>query len=127
MALLPHQYDEIMRHYDYLRLNNQNIQHMRLSEIYQNIPGFKELDEEQKDYRSLVHNSSTNISVPKTVSDTRMEIIGAWLECIAAESYRSVMPQFLEFYDEFLSDTNHHILCRICSVYHYFRQKDAIL
>lgn len=46
MALLPHQYDEIMRHYDYLRLNNQNIQHMRLSEIYQNIPGFKELDEE---------------------------------------------------------------------------------
>lgn len=46
MALLPHQYDEIMRHYDHLRLNNQDIQRMRLSEIYQTIPGFKDLDEE---------------------------------------------------------------------------------
>ena len=46
MALLPHQYDEIMRHYDHLCLNNQDIQRMRLSEIYQTIPGFKDLDEE---------------------------------------------------------------------------------
>ncbi len=46
MALLPHQYDEIMRHYDRLRLQNQNAQQMRLSQVYQTIPGYKVLDDE---------------------------------------------------------------------------------
>jgi len=57
---------------------------------------FPKLDEEQKEYKSLSHCSSTNISVPKTVSDDKFEIVGAWLECITAESWRSIMPLFLE-------------------------------
>jgi len=46
MALLPHQYDEIMRHYDRLRLQNRDVQQTRLFEVYQRVKGFKELDEE---------------------------------------------------------------------------------
>ena len=46
MALLPHQYDEIMRHYDRLRLQNRDTEQLRLSEIYSKIPGFKDLDDE---------------------------------------------------------------------------------
>jgi len=57
---------------------------------------YPKLDVEQKEYKSLIHNSSTNLSVPKTVGDDRFAIVGAWLECLSAESWRSVMPQFLE-------------------------------
>ena len=46
MALLPHQYDEIMRHYDRLRLQNRDVHQKRLTEIYNRIPAFKALDEE---------------------------------------------------------------------------------
>ena len=45
MALLPHQYDEIMRHYDRLRLNNRDIHQKRLSEVYSKIPEYKEIDD----------------------------------------------------------------------------------
>jgi hypothetical protein len=57
---------------------------------------YPKLDAEQKEYKSLIHNSSTNLSVPKTVGDERFKIVGAWLECLSAESWRTVMPQFLE-------------------------------
>ena len=45
MSLLPHQYDEIMRQYDSLRLKNRDIHQQRLSEVYRHIPGFKDLDD----------------------------------------------------------------------------------
>ena len=57
---------------------------------------YPKLDEAQKEYVSLIHDSSTNYSVPKTVSDKKLETVGAVLEATSAESYRSVMPQFLE-------------------------------
>lgn len=46
MALLPHQYDELMRQYDQLRLANRDRQQHRLEEVYRTIPGYKELDEQ---------------------------------------------------------------------------------
>ncbi|MBE5955285.1 MAG: DNA replication protein DnaC [Lachnospiraceae bacterium] len=46
MALLPHQYDEVMRHYDQQRLQNQNIQQARLTEVYEKVTGYKALDDE---------------------------------------------------------------------------------
>lgn len=46
MSLLPHQYDEIMRHYDRIRLQNRDTQQQRLLEIYGQIPAYKALDEE---------------------------------------------------------------------------------
>lgn len=57
---------------------------------------YPKLDETQDGYYSLIHNSATSICVPKSVSDERFEIVGAWLECLTAESWRSVMPEFLE-------------------------------
>ena len=44
MALLPYQYDEIMRDYDQIRLNNQALHQKRQAEVYEKIPGFQELD-----------------------------------------------------------------------------------
>lgn len=44
MALLPYQYDAIMREYDRIRLTNQDLLQQRLLDVYRKIPGFKELD-----------------------------------------------------------------------------------
>ncbi len=57
---------------------------------------YPKLTEDQKEYYSLIHNSSTNVSVLKTVADTKMDVLGAAFEALCAESYRSVMPLFLE-------------------------------
>lgn len=46
MALLPHQYDEIMSRYDRIRLTNRDRQQQRLEEVYRCVPGYKELDEQ---------------------------------------------------------------------------------
>jgi len=66
-----------------------------MEEPYGILP-YPKLDEAQKDYISLIHSSSTNLCVPKTVSDERVRLVGAWFECCSAESWRSVMPEFLE-------------------------------
>ena len=57
---------------------------------------YPKLNEDQKDYVSLIHDSCSNICVPKTVPDAKFEVVGAALEALAAESWRSVMPMFLE-------------------------------
>lgn len=57
---------------------------------------FPKLNAEQEGYVSIIHQSSTNVCVMKSVPDSRMEVIGAALEALCAESYRSVMPQFLD-------------------------------
>jgi hypothetical protein len=57
---------------------------------------YPKLDAEQEEYLNLIHDSCTNLSVLKTVPDDKFEVVGAYFECIAAESWRSVMPQFLE-------------------------------
>lgn len=46
MALLPHQYDEIMRQYDRLRLANRDLHQHRLEDVYKAVPGYKDLDEQ---------------------------------------------------------------------------------
>ena len=46
MSLLPHQYDEIMRSYDRLRLNNRDLQQKRIEEIYRVIPDYKDAEDE---------------------------------------------------------------------------------
>ena len=57
---------------------------------------YPKLDEAQSEYRSLIHNSCTNICIPKTVAEDRFTMIGAVLEALSAESWRSVMPLFLD-------------------------------
>lgn len=57
---------------------------------------YPKLDAEQQEYLSLIHNSCTNICVPRTVDDKRFAVVGATLEALCAESWRSVMPLFLD-------------------------------
>lgn len=57
---------------------------------------YPKLDDTQDAYSSLIHDSSTSICIPRSLSEDRFEIVGAWLECLTAESWRSVMPEFLE-------------------------------
>ena len=66
-----------------------------MTDDYGIIP-FPKLDEAQKEYVTLSHNSGTVICVPATTSDARMEYVGAVLEATMAESYRSVVPKFIE-------------------------------
>ena len=55
---------------------------------------FPKLDDTQDDYRALVHNIASTVAVPITCGDPDM--IGALLEALAAESYRTVIPAYYE-------------------------------
>ena len=50
--------------------------------------------EEQESYYSLVHDTAMVTAVPVTVKDT--EKVGAVLEALAAQSYRTVTPAFFD-------------------------------
>jgi len=78
------------------RLSRVITAHLRDMENPYGILPYPKLDEEQKDYVSLIHDSCSNSCGPKTVPDAKFEVDGAALEALAAESWRSVMPMFLE-------------------------------
>ena len=78
------------------------------SRLYQVIGTFRDMEDpygilpypkmsvEQENYISLFHNSGSVLCVPQTVSDERMNLVGAVLEASNAESWRTVTPLFLE-------------------------------
>jgi len=76
-----------------LRATDQELRDMQ--DPYGILP-YPKLDEEQKEYKSMIHQAGTSLSVPNTVPNESMECIGATLEATMAESYRSVMPLYLE-------------------------------
>ena len=57
---------------------------------------YPKLDEEQEEYMTLVHNGSTLFSVPVTITTEKLEIIGAVLESMAFNSYKTVTPAYFE-------------------------------
>jgi ABC-type glycerol-3-phosphate transport system substrate-binding protein len=58
---------------------------------------FPKYDEEQEEYISLIHNSSTLVAIPvSTDIDRANEEISAVIEALASESYRSVTVSFYE-------------------------------
>ena len=54
------------------------------------------LDETQEKYYSYAHDSFTAVAVPATVSDDRLQQMGAVMEALASESYRTVLPAYYE-------------------------------
>lgn len=52
------------------------------------------MDEEQKEYKALIHNNSEYVVIPKTAPDPARS--GAVIEALCAESYRSVVEVFYE-------------------------------
>ena len=69
---------------------------MREMEQEYGILPMPKLDEAQQMYFSGVHNSGTNLCVPKLVDDKRFDTTGAVLEALCGEAHRTYMDAFLE-------------------------------
>lgn len=53
-------------------------------------------DEVQKEYRTLLHDQFTVLSILKTVKGERLDEVGAVLEAMASISYKTVRPAYYE-------------------------------
>ncbi len=53
-------------------------------------------DENQKEYRTLLHDQFTVLSILTTVDDERLDEVGAVLEAMASISYKTVRPAYYE-------------------------------
>lgn len=54
------------------------------------------LEETQEKYYSYAHDSFTAVAVPANVNDDRLQEMGAVMEALASESYRTVLPAYYE-------------------------------
>lgn len=54
------------------------------------------LDEAQDDYYSYAHDQLTALAIPITVTEEKFQMLGAALEALASESYRTVTPAYYE-------------------------------
>lgn len=54
------------------------------------------LDEEQEDYYSTLHDSASGVAIPITLDEKNLQMIGAVVEVMASESYRTVTPAYYE-------------------------------
>ena len=52
--------------------------------------------EEQEEYHSMLHDQFTVISVPNTVVDDRLDMVGAVLEALSSAAYKIVKPVYYE-------------------------------
>lgn len=79
-----------------LRLVSVESEQLRsMKDPYGIIP-MPKLDAAQEEYRTFVHDQFTVFGIPSTTPDTRLPVIGAFLELSAAESYRTVVPSYYE-------------------------------
>lgn len=78
------------------RLSNAASATMREMESDYGILPMPKYDAEQQEYITFIHNAAVVTCVPKTVSDARIGMVGAVLEGLASESYRSVITPFIE-------------------------------
>ena len=78
------------------RFDQINSGHFREMEADYGILPYPKYDENQKNYVSLCHNSSASASVLISQPVERYTIIGAVLEALGSETYRSVTDIFLE-------------------------------
>jgi hypothetical protein len=53
-------------------------------------------DEVQKEYKTLLHDQFTVVSIPTTVTDDRLDMVSAVLEAISSAGYRVVRPVYYE-------------------------------
>lgn len=79
-----------------LRLIEVEDEYLRdMSESYGIIP-MPMLNEEQDDYHSYAHDQMTAFGVTNTTPMDRREMLGAFLEAMASESYRYITPAYYE-------------------------------
>jgi ABC-type glycerol-3-phosphate transport system substrate-binding protein len=53
-------------------------------------------DELQKEYRTLLHDQFTVVSIPTTVTEDRLDMVSAVLEALSSTGYRVVRPVYYE-------------------------------
>lgn len=79
-----------------LRLIHVESEDMRnMTSLYGIVPVPK-LDETQENYYSYAHDTMTAYGIPLTVIGDELEMVGAFLEAMASESYRTVTPAYYE-------------------------------
>lgn len=78
------------------RLSAALTEDLRAMEDPYGILPYPKLDEDQKNYVSLIHSSSGVVCVPRTAPKERIEMIGAVIEALSAQSYRTVVTPFLD-------------------------------
>ena len=53
-------------------------------------------DENQEDYRTLLHDQFSVVAIPTTVKDERLDMVSAVIEAMASASYKIVKPVYYE-------------------------------
>ena len=78
------------------RLTNATAATMREMESDYGILPMPKYNEEQEEYITLIHTSSTVTCLPKTIKANRIDTVDAVLEAWASEAYRTVITPFIE-------------------------------
>ena len=76
-----------------LEMENEAIRSMKQEFGVVPMPKF---DEAQTEYRTLLHDQFTVISILNTVKDERLDEVGAVLEAMSSTSYKTVRPAYYE-------------------------------
>lgn len=76
-----------------IEVENESIRNMESK--YGIIP-MPKLDEAQEKYHSHVHDNVDSFCVPLTTYDAELEMVGAVMEAMASEGYRTLMPAYYE-------------------------------
>ena len=79
-----------------LRLIHVESEDMRNMSSQYGIVPVPKLDESQDNYYSYAHDTMTAYGIPLTVIGDELEMIGAFLEAMGSESYRTVAPAYYE-------------------------------
>ena len=79
-----------------LRLIEVETDSIRNMESKYGIVPVPKLNEEQTSYHSHVHDNVDGFSVPRTTYGDELEMVGAVMEAMASEGYRTLMPAYYE-------------------------------
>jgi hypothetical protein len=66
-----------------------------MTDLYGIIP-IPKMDETQEGYQTFLHDQFTAFGIVSTVKEDRLQMMGAFLEAMAEESYKSLVPTYYE-------------------------------
>lgn len=79
-----------------LRLIEVEGEEIRNMESKYGIVPVPKLDESQEQYHSHIHDNSDGFCIPLTTVGDKLEMVGAVMEAMASEGYRTLMPAYYE-------------------------------
>ena len=66
-----------------------------MTDLYGIIP-IPKMDENQAGYQTFLHDQFTAFGIVSSVKEDRLQMMGAFLEAMAEESYKSLVPTYYE-------------------------------